>query len=144
MTAATDPGRVVAWQYRSTTGTRWQYCNAETQEKIHTKFPNEYELRALIPESLLAEAESLAADRLNSMSRMTEAMCQLLDENNALQAQVDAVRELAEKYEKEAARHLIHTRNKEWAEWVRADHASRASELNGATTEIRAALGESK
>jgi len=44
---------------------------------------------------------------------------------------------LASGYAAEAERHLMHAANKDWAEWVRADHSSRASELNGAAREIR-------
>ena len=62
--------------------------------------------------------------------RMLDAESQLAELRGNLEG-------LASEYAAEAERHLMHAANKDWAEWVRADHSSRASELNGAAREIR-------
>ena len=86
----------------------------------------------------------LAADRDLWMSMATfegKVSASVLDDLHTTQAQLAELRGrlegLASEYAAEAERHLMHAANKDWAEWVRADHSSRASELNGAAREIR-------
>ena len=95
----------------------------------------------LIPQSAYAE---LAADRDLWRSMATfegKVSASVLDDLHTTQAQLAELRVrlegLASGYAAEAERHLMHAANKDWAEWVRADHSSRASELNGAAREIR-------
>ena len=86
----------------------------------------------------------LAADRDLWRSMATfegKVSASVLDDLHTTQAQLAELRGrlegLASEYAAEAERHLMHAANKDWAEWVRADHSSRASELNGAAREIR-------
>ena len=94
-------------------------------------------------ESKSAYAE-LAADRDLWRSMATfegKVSASVLEDLHTTQAQLAELRGrlegLASGYAAEAERHLMHAANKDWAEWVRADHSSRASELNGAAREIR-------
>ena len=75
-------------------------------------------------------AQLLAVERAEFRIRAEKAESQLAELRGRLEG-------LASGYAAEAERHLMHAANKDWAEWVRADHSSRASELNGAAREIR-------
>lgn len=154
--------KVVAWQWRlvGEPDELWTACRREQAERVAGD--PEWETRALIPQSAYAE---LAVDRDLWRSMATfegKVSASVLDDLHTTQAQLAEERELrmslesswqqaeaqlaelrgrleglASEYAAEAERHLMHAANKDWAEWVRADHSSRASELNGAAREIR-------
>lgn len=90
---------------------------------------------------LAAERESIRIAANEQVDKLANDVAAMHERAKLAESQLAELRGrldgLAAGYAAEAERHLIHAANKDWAEWVRADHSSRASELNGAAREIR-------
>lgn len=112
-----DDSRVVGWQWKLPDG-MWAPCQlGEGCAEYYDK-----ETRALVPLSLLAEAERLAEDRLATISKLSDMGAISAQQIYALQSRLDAVLRLADK-------------------WEEFDRRKGSPAVHSAAAQLRAALG---
>lgn len=112
------------------------FCDRPPEAGMYVSLHGHYVLHSAYAE-LAAERDELKF----RVEQLDALVTRINDRADTAESQLAELRVrlegLASGYAAEAERHLMHAANKDWAEWVRADHSSRASELNGAAREIR-------